>query len=89
MTEKKQGGKKMRGTVVKLSSDKTIKVMVTRFVQDKKYKKYVKKMKKYLVHDPLAEAKEGDLVEIIETRPISKLKKFRLLSIIKKAPVKE
>jgi len=47
MTDKKTTGKKLRGTVVKLSSDKTIKVAVSRFVQNKKYKKYVKKVKKY------------------------------------------
>ena len=89
MTDKKTTGKKLRGTVVKLSSDKTIKVAVSRFVQNKKYKKYVKKVKKYLVHDAKAAAQEGDLVEIIESRPISKMKKFKLFSIVKKAEVKE
>ncbi len=82
-------GKKIRGVVVKLSSDKTIKVAVSRFVQDKKYKKYVKRIKKYLVHDPQTLAQEGDKVEIQETRPISKLKKFKLSKIIKKAESKE
>jgi len=89
MTDKKTTGKKLRGTVVKLSSDKTIKVAVSRFVQDKKYKKYIKKIKRYLVHDPKMVAQEGDTVEIIESRPISKMKKFKLFSIIKKVEVKD
>jgi len=87
MTETK--GKRIQGVVTKLSSEKTIKVAVSHFVQNKKYKKYVKRVKNYLVDDPKAEATEGDTVEIVETRPISKLKKFKLSKIIKKAPVKE
>ncbi len=87
MSESK--GKKLQGTVVKLSSDKTIKVAVSRFVQDKKYKKYVKRIKKFLVHDPRAQAGEGDTVEITETRPLSKMKKFKLSRIVKKAELKD
>lgn len=82
-------GKKMQGTVVKLSSDKTVKVAVARFVKDRKYKKYVKRVKKYLVHDESGLAKEGDTVEIIESRPISKMKKFKLLKVLKEAITKE
>ncbi len=82
-------GKKLQGKVVRLSSEKTIKVAVSDFVQDKKYKKYVKKVKKFLVHDPKAEAQEGDLVEILESRPYSKLKHFKLSKILKKAQIKE
>ncbi len=87
MTDSK--GKKLQGIVVKLSSDKTVKVAVSRFVQDKKYKKYVKRIKKFLVHDPKAQAQEGDTVEIVETRPISKMKKFKLFRVLKKAEIKE
>ena len=87
MTETK--GKKLQGTVVRLSTDKTIKVAVSDFVQDKKYKKYIKKVKKFLVHDPQAKAQEGDTVEIVETRPFSKLKHFKLSKILKKAQIKE
>ncbi len=79
----------MQGTVVKLSSDKTVKVAVARFVKDRKYKKYVKRVKKYLVHDASGLAKEGDTVEIIESRPISKMKKFKLLKVLKEAITKE
>jgi len=79
-TQKK--GKKLTGTVIGVSSAKTAKVRVARFVKDKKYKKYIKKAKNYLVHDPKETAKTGDKVEIVETRPVSKKKHFILHKIL-------
>lgn len=79
------GGKKLKGTVVKAAMVGTITVKVDRFVKHPKYKKYYSIGKKYLVDDQKAEAKVGDVVAIIETRPLSKLKRFRLLSVLAQA----
>ena len=65
-----------QGIVVKNLNDKTITVNVERKFMDKKYKKYVKKHKKFLVHDEKNKCEYGDVVKIIECRPRSKTKKF-------------
>lgn len=72
--------KVLRGVVVGTKNDKTAVVSVARFVKHPKYQKFFKKDKKYQVHDELNSAVIGDKVEIQETRPISKTKRF----IIKK-----
>ncbi len=77
-----KNSKKLIGTVVGVSMEKTAKVRIARFVKDKKYKKYIKKAKNYLVHDPSEKAKVGDKVEIVSTRPISKKKSFALSRIL-------
>lgn len=73
-TEKK--GKTLRGTVVGTAMKDTAKVAVARYVKHPKYKKFIKQVKKYLVHDPENTASVGDKVVIRETRPISKRKNF-------------
>jgi small subunit ribosomal protein S17 len=78
-TQKKQSNKVLKGVVVSDKMDKTIVVNVTRFVEHKKYGKRIKKSKKYKAHDENNEKKIGDTVEIEETRPISKDKKFKVL----------
>ena len=65
--------------------DKSVVVQVERFVQHKVYKKYMKRYKKYHAHDEKNDCKIGDTVKIIETRPLSKLKRFRVTEIVKKA----
>jgi small subunit ribosomal protein S17 len=85
MEKLKPGRKKFVGIVVKKSGQKTIKVEVERTTFHKLYKKYIKKRKKFLVHDEKNQASIGDKVQIIESRPISKLKKWRLQKIIQKA----
>lgn len=72
------------GTVVSDKMQKTIVVEVTRRVKHPKYKKYSDMKKKYYTHDGKEEAKVGDLVVISEAKPISKLKRWRLKSIIQK-----
>lgn len=84
-TDKKMGGKVLRGTVVKTAMKDTVTVSVSRYEKHPKYKKYFQSSKKYLVHNPGNTAHVGDLVSIRETRPISKLKHFELLEIIKAA----
>lgn len=72
--------KVLKGVVVSDKMDKTIVVKVTRFVEHPKYGKRVKKTKKYKAHDENNSKKIGDNVEIEETRPISKDKKFKVLA---------
>ena len=78
--EKKQSNKILKGKVVSDKMDKTIVVEVTRYVEHKKYGKRIKKTKKYKVHDEDNSKKVGDIVEIEETRPISKDKKFKVIA---------
>ena len=73
------------GKVVSASSDKTITVLVETYKKDTLYGKRVKYSKKYAAHDEKNEASVGDTVRIIETRPLSKTKHFRLVEIIEKA----
>ena len=73
--------KKREGIVVSDCQDKTIVVEVTRTTSHKLYKKVVKLSKKYYAHDEDNKAKVGDKVTIAETRPLSKTKRWRLVSI--------
>jgi small subunit ribosomal protein S17 len=74
-TEKK-GGKVLTGVVVSDKMKDTIVVAVTRFVKHPKYGKFVKRVKRYHAHDPGNTKKVGDKIEIRESRPISKHKRF-------------
>ncbi|MEN2983929.1 MAG: 30S ribosomal protein S17 [Dictyoglomaceae bacterium] len=76
--------KEMIGRVVSAKMQKTIVVLVEKTFSHPLYKKTVKKLKKYKVHDEKQEAKEGDLVLIQETRPLSKEKRWRLVKILRK-----
>ncbi len=80
MTDKqeKKNKKVLKGVVSSDKMDKTIVVDVSRFVEHKKYGKRIKRVKKYKVHDEENSKKIGDEVEIVETRPISKDKKFKV-----------
>jgi len=80
-------GKTFQGVVVKTAMKDTCTVLVDRYVQHPKYKKYYTQSKKFLVHDAGNAAKVGDKVTIRETRPISKLKRFVVASIDKAAVV--
>lgn len=78
-------GKVREGLVVSDKMAKTIVVEVTRLEQHPAYKKYVHKTKRYYVHDEAEAADVGDLVRIVETRPLSKLKRWKLASIVRKS----
>lgn len=80
-------GKKreLKGLVISDKMDKSVVVQVERYIQHKVYKKYIKQYKKYQAHDEKNECRIGDEVQIIETRPLSKLKRFRVTQITKKA----
>ena len=73
------------GKVVSAKCDKTITVMVETYRKHPLYGKRVKYSKKFTAHDELNQAKEGDIVEIMETRPLSKDKYFRLVRIVERA----
>jgi len=75
----KKTNKTLKGVVVSDKMDKTIVVEVTRFVEHKKYGKRIKKTKKYKAHDEENIKKIGDLVEIEETKPLSKDKHFKVI----------
>jgi small subunit ribosomal protein S17 len=78
----RQRRKVLEGEVVSSKPNKTITVKVTRDVRHLKYEKLVKKCKKYYAHDEENSAQEGQRVRIMECRPMSKLKRWRLVEII-------
>lgn len=84
MTEK-QNKKELHGQVVSDKMDKSVVVRVERFVMHSVYKKFIKREKKYLAHDENNECNIGDQVKIVETRPLSKNKYFRVKEIVRKA----
>jgi small subunit ribosomal protein S17 len=77
--------KTLQGVVVSDKAQKTIVVQVTRRVRHPVYGKEVKISKKYHAHDEKSEAKTGDNVRIIESRPLSRLKRWRLVEVVTKA----
>ena len=79
----------IQGVVVSDKNEKTIIVLVETHKRHPKYGKRVKYAKKYYAHDENNEAKVGDTVTIMETRPLSALKRFRLVSVDKKAEIIE
>jgi small subunit ribosomal protein S17 len=72
------------GRVVSVAPSKTVVVLVERKVQHPVYKKFIKKRKKFYAHDEKEEASLGDVIRIVSTRPLSKLKRWRLDKIIEK-----
>ena len=70
----------LTGTVVSSNTNKTIVVKVTRRVQHKLYKKIISQSKKYHAHDENNSSKVGDIVKIIESKPISKLKSWTVVN---------
>jgi small subunit ribosomal protein S17 len=70
------------GTVIGKKMKKTVTVQVERHVRHPLYKKTIRKQKTFLAHDEYEKCKVGDMVRIIETRPISKLKKWRVVEIV-------
>ncbi|MCD7892741.1 MAG: 30S ribosomal protein S17 [Erysipelotrichaceae bacterium] len=75
------------GTVVSTKMDKTITVLVESDVKHKLYGKRVKSSKKFKAHDEENIARNGDVVKIMATRPLSATKRFRLVEIVKKADI--
>ncbi len=72
------------GVVSSTKMEKTISVEVQRMVKFPKYGKFIRRTTRYHAHDEKREAKQGDTVEIMETRPISRTKRWRLIRVVKR-----
>ena len=83
--EKRNLRKERIGTVTSYKMEKSIVVAVERKVKHPKYGKFVKKTTKFVAHDETNDCKIGDTVKIMETRPLSKNKNWRLVEIIERA----
>lgn len=86
VVEERGQRKTLEGVVVSDKMDKTRVIRVTRSVLHPFYKKVMTKSKKFHAHDESNAAHEGDLVEIASTRPLSKLKRWRIVRVVKAAP---
>ncbi len=78
-TENTPKGRSFRGTVVSAKMQDTVTVAVDRYVQHPKYKKFMRRTKKFLAHNPGNTVKEGETVTIRETKPRSKRKHFEVV----------
>jgi len=83
----KQRGMKrqMIGTVTSNKADKTVTVLVERLVKHRLYLKYVRRRTKFAAHDDQNDCRIGDKVQISESRPLSKTKRWRVVKIVEKA----
>lgn len=85
--EKSLGRKATKvGVVIGNKMKKTVTVLVERQVRHPLYKKIIKKKKKFLAHDEYEKCKLGDVVKIVETRPLSKKKRWRIQDIVGLSP---
>jgi small subunit ribosomal protein S17 len=81
-TEKRRRRNQLIGVVTSSKMQKTIVVRVTRQIRHRLYDRYVHVTKKFYAHDEQGEARPGDVVRIVETRPMSKLKRWRLAEVL-------
>jgi small subunit ribosomal protein S17 len=83
---KERGQRKSRvGQVVSNKMDKTIVVAVNRLIKHPLYGRYVKRTTKLMAHDEERTCQMGDIVRVVETRPLSKQKRWRLLDVVRRA----
>lgn len=85
MTETRNLRKSRIGVVTSSAMDKTITIAVERKLRHPIYGKFVKKTKKFMTHDEKNDCNVGDIVRIMETRPLSKNKRWRLVEILERA----
>lgn len=81
--------KSLTGTVVGDQMDKTVVVAVETTARHRLYHKIIRRTKRYLAHDDRLEAKQGDLVRIVETRPLSRHKRWRVVEILERGEAAE
>ena len=86
--EQKTVLKELIGEVISAKMEKTIVVQVERRMPHPKYKKIIRMRKKFYAHDEEKNAKEGDMVRIVACRPLSRLKRWNLLEVVKQAEAK-
>jgi small subunit ribosomal protein S17 len=85
-SQKRQTKRKTRvGVVTSNKMEKSITVAIEKRVKHPIYKKYFKKTTKFMAHDEKNECTEGDMVKIMETKPLSKKKRWRLVEVVEKA----
>ncbi|MFH0778779.1 MAG: 30S ribosomal protein S17 [Candidatus Eisenbacteria bacterium] len=84
MTERASRKSRM-GRVVSRSGDRSVVIEMQRLVKDPTYGKYIRRRKKLHVHDGKNECKVGDLIRVVETRPLSKLKRWRFVETVEQA----
>lgn len=89
MSNERGYGRTLKGIVVSDKMSKTITIEVTTRVRHKKYSKFLTKKTKYHAHDEKEVSSFGDFVAVVESRPMSKNKRWRLKEILKKADNKE
>jgi len=89
MQDQRKPRKTVSGTVVSRSGDKSIRISIDYRVRHPVYGKYMNKRTKLGVHDDKNEAQVGDVVEVVECRPMSKTKSWRLLKVVQKAVEKD
>ena len=89
MEQQRKQKKTIRGEVVSRSGDKSIRIVLNYRVKHPVYGKYINRRTKLGVHDEKNEAQVGDVVEVVECRPMSKTKSWRLLRVVQKAIEKE
>lgn len=79
--------KKFTGVVIGAKMDKTAVVLVDRLKKHNTYSKYIRRHTKFLAHDPKNMCQPGDRIRIVESRPISKMKRWQVIEIIEKSEV--
>ncbi len=84
-TARPNARKVREGLVVSASMDKTVVVSVVTRVRHRRYGKTMQRTRKFYAHDEANDAREGDRVRIAETRPLSRLKRWRLIEVIERA----
>jgi small subunit ribosomal protein S17 len=86
MTEKTgTGRRRARGVVKSDKMDQTVTVVVDRLVKDPRYGKYLRRKSTFMAHNPHDDARAGDLVEVEETRPLSRRKRWRVVRVLRRA----
>jgi small subunit ribosomal protein S17 len=85
MAEREVQKKTKIGIVVSDKMDKTRVIVVNRYLKHPLYSKFVKKTSRFMIHDEKNDSHEGDTIKVIETRPLSKQKRWRLIEIVERA----
>ena len=85
-TVDERGQRKIRvGRVLSNKMDKTAVVVIERLVKHPEYGRYIRRRKKFVIHDEKNDCQEGDTVRFMETRPLSKTKRWRLVEVVERA----
>ncbi|MFO8088323.1 MAG: 30S ribosomal protein S17 [Desulfatiglandaceae bacterium] len=79
--------RKLFGTVISDKMEKTVVVLVERLSKHRVYRKFVRRRAKYMVHDPNGACRVGDKVQIIESRPVSRRKRWQVISRIEREAI--